>query len=248
MMKTLRICVMLVCGWALVGVQAQTMKPAKPEGATPKTAYYFDASVLDLQALVPPPPAVGSVANNEQLAELHKIEQARTPEQVAAAKADEENESLFAYDTVMGKGFNAEALPVTADLGVHVKNEQSVAGSTLKAEFKRPRPYQTDKTLHPVCGLTEEPNSYPSGHALTGYLEGLTLAEMVPEKRNEILARADDYARNRMVCGVHYPSDIEASRKVAYVVFGYMMATPRFQRDLAAAKAEVRAKLGVAAK
>ena len=247
-MKTLRICGMLMGACAFVGVQAQTMKPAKPANATPKTAYYVDVMVLDLPALVPPPPVVGSAANNEQLAELHKIEQTRTPEQVAAAKADEDNESLFAYDTVMGKGFNAEALPVTAELGAHVKNEQSVAGGALKAVFQRPRPYQTDKTLHPVCELTEAANSYPSGHALTGYLEGLTLAEIVPEKRNEILARADDYARNRLVCGVHYPSDIEASRKVAYVVFGYMMATPRFQRDLAAAKVETRTKLGFAAK
>jgi acid phosphatase (class A) len=247
-MKTLRVCVLLVCGWTLVGVQAQTIKPAKPAPATPKTAYYINVMVLDLPALVPPPPAVGSVANNEQLTELHKIEQTRTPEQVAAARADEANESLFAYDTVLGKGFNAEALPVTAELAAHVKNEQSVAGSELKAEFKRPRPYQTDKTLHPVCGLSDAPNSYPSGHALTGYLEGLTLAEIVPEKRNEILARADDYAHNRIVCGVHYPSDVEASRKVAYVVFGYMMATPRFQHDLAAARAETRAKLGLTAK
>jgi acid phosphatase (class A) len=76
----------------------------------------------------------------------------------------------------------------------------------------------------------------------------MTLAEMVPEKRTEILARADDYAHNRLVCGVHYPSDIEAGRRVAYVVFGYMMATPQFEHDLAAAKAEMRGKLGLAAK
>jgi acid phosphatase (class A) len=93
--------------------------------------------------------------------------------------------------------------------------------------------------------VTDVPNSYPSGHALTGYLEGLTLAEMVPEKRDEILVRADDYAHNRLVCGVHHASDVEASRRVAYVVFGYMLATPRFQSDLAAAKAETRAKLGL---
>jgi acid phosphatase (class A) len=109
-------------------------------------------------------------------------------------------------------------------------------------------PYQADSTLHPVCALTEAPNSYPSGHALTGYLEGFTLAELVPAKRTEILARADDYAHKRLVCGVHYPSDIEASRRVGYVVFGYMMATPQFQRDLAAARAEMQAKLGLAAK
>ena len=227
---------------------AQTMKPAKPAGAAPKTAYYIDPAVLDLAALVPDPPAMGSAVQKTELQQLHEIERTRTPEQVTAAKADENEEDLFAYKTVLGSGFNPEALPLTAELGTHVKNEQSVAGSALKVVFQRPRPYQTDKTLHPVCALTEAPNSYPSGHALTGYLEGLTLAEMVPEKRTEILARADGYAHNRLVCGVHYPSDIEASRRVAYVVFGYMMATPRFEHDLAAAKAEMRAKMGLAAK
>lgn len=232
---------------APVGVQAQTMKPAKP-AAAPKVAYYFDPMVLDLPDLIANPPAVDSPANNAELAVLHQIEATRTPGQIAAAKADEDEEDMFAYKTVLGAVFNPDALPITAELGVHVKNEQSVAGGALKAVFARPRPYQTDKTLHPVCALTEAPNSYPSGHALTGYLEGLTLAEIVPEKRVEILARADDYAHNRLVCGVHYPSDVEASRRVAYAVFGYMMATPRFQRDLSAAKSETRAKLGLATK
>jgi acid phosphatase (class A) len=100
--------------------------------------------------------------------------------------------------------------------------------------------------MHPVCALKTEHDSYPSGHGLTGYLEVFTLANIVPERRTEILARADDYARNRLVCGVRYASDVEASRGVAYVVFGYMLATPRFQRDLAAAREEMRAKVGLA--
>ena len=53
---------------------------------------------------------------------------------------------------------------------------------------------------------------------------------------------------SRVYNGVHYPSDIEASRRIAYVVFGYMMATPKFQQDLVAAKAEMRPKLGLAGK
>jgi acid phosphatase (class A) len=68
---------------------------------------------------------------------------------------------------------------------------------------------------------------------------------MVPEKRREILERADDYAHNRLVCGVHYPSDIAASRNAAYAVFGYMLGTPRFQMELAAARAETRKHLGL---
>jgi acid phosphatase (class A) len=221
------------------------MKPAKAAGAAPKTAYYIDAAALNLPALIADPPAVGSAVDKAELAELHRIERTRTAAQVAAAKADEGNESLFLYATVMGAGFNEEALPATAELGTHVKNEQSVAGTALKKVFARPRPYQEDKTLHPACAVTDVPNSYPSGHALTGYLEGLTLAEIVPEKRDAILARADEFAHNRLVCGVHHASDVEASRRVAYAVFGYMMATPKFQSDLAAARAETRAKLGL---
>ena len=244
-----RIVAVRVCAWALIAaswtMSAQTMKPAKPAGAAPKTPYYIDPAALDLPTLIPDPPAVDSAANKAELAELHRIEASRTPQQIAAAKADEAEEDLFLYTTVLGPAFNPASLPATAEVGEHVKNEQSVAGGALKSVFARPRPYQTDKTLHPVCALTEAANSYPSGHALTGYLEGLTLAEIVPEKRVEILARADDYAHNRLVCGVHYPSDLEASRKVAYVVFGYMLATPKFQHDLAAAKVETRTKLGL---
>ncbi len=247
-----RIVSVWVCGWVLVlasvSSSAQTIKSAKPAGAPPRVAYYIDPAVMELPALIPNPPAVDSVSNKAELAELHRIESTRTPAQVAAAKSDEAEEDMFAYKSVLGAGFTPDALPITAELGTHVKNEQSVAGGALKAVFARPRPYQTDKTLHPACALTEAPNSYPSGHALTGYLEGLTLAELLPNKRTEILARADDFAHNRLVCGVHYPSDVEASRKVAYVVFGYMLATPKFQHDLAAAKDELHAKLVAAAK
>jgi acid phosphatase (class A) len=171
---------------------------------------------------------------------LHRIEQARTPEQVTRAKEDDGEEDMFVFKTVFGPGFTAEALPMTAALGEHVKNEQSVLGNQLKHSYQRPRPYQTDTSLHPVCALKTEHDSYPSGHSLTGYLEAFTLADIVPERRTEILARADEYAHNRLVCGVHYPSDIEASRRVAYAVFGYMLATARFQRDLAAAREEMR--------
>jgi acid phosphatase (class A) len=160
---------------------------------------------------------------------------------------DEDEESIFSFSNVLGAGFTAKTLPITAELGEHVKNEQEVAGGTLKAYFQRPRPYQTDPTLHPVCAVKKVHDSYPSGHGLTGYLEAFTLVQLVPEKRAEILARAEDYAHNRLVCGVHYPSDEEASLRVANAVFGNMLANPKFQHDLEAAREELKAK-GLAAK
>lgn len=229
-----------------VGMRAQPQTPPTASQKPVKIAYYIDATVLDMTVLLPGPPTLGSSVNLAELAELHHIEQSRTSEQVAKAKADESEEDMFAFKTVFGSGFTAEALPVTAALGAHVKNEQSVVGGQLKRFYQRPRPYQTDATLHPVCTLKKEHDSYPSGHGLTGYLEAFTLAEIIPEKRAEILARADDYAHNRLVCGVHYSSDVEASRKVAYSIFGYMLAMPKFQRDLAASRDEMRGRLGLA--
>jgi acid phosphatase (class A) len=52
------------------------------------------------------------------------------------------------------------------------------------------------------------------------------LSKIVPEKRTEILARAEEYAHNQLVCGVHYPSDIEASRRIACMVLGYIRRRP----------------------
>jgi acid phosphatase (class A) len=223
---------------------AQTPDAHKPV-PQPRAAYYIDSKVLTLSPIVPPPPAQDSEAAKAELAELHRIEETRTPAQVAAAQADEKDESIFVFRTVLGENFRAEDLPLTAAFAAHVHGEESVVGNALKASFKRPRPYQLDSTLHPVCGTTEAPNSYPSGHSLSGYLAAFALIQIVPEKSREILDRADDYARNRMVCGVHYRSDTVASRDIAYAVFGYMMATPRFQIELAAARAETRRKLGL---
>jgi acid phosphatase (class A) len=220
-------------------------KAGELTSASAHAAYFIDMTVLDVRPLVPLPPAQESATTKEELAVIHGVERTRTAEQVAAAQADDKEEDIFSYRSVLGDGFTAEALPVTAALSAHVHNEESVIGSPLKSSFRRPRPYQYDNTLHPVCALNNEPTSYPSGHTLSGYLLAFTLTEIVPEKSQQILARADDYAHNRIVCGVHYPSDLEASHRIAYIVFGYMMASPRFQKELAAARVETRQHLGL---
>lgn len=242
MKKALLFCLIISIG-ATVRGQQPVGAAAKPVIKAPRAPYYIDPSMLNVRVLLMDPPAVGSTKNDAELAELHRIQDQRTPDEVARAKADDAEEDMFIFKTVFGPRFTPEILPITAELGQHVKNEQSVAGSILKHAFQRPRPYQVDGTLHPVCPTKSAHDSYPSGHSLTGYLEALTLIELVPERRDEILARADQYAYDREVCGVHYPSDTEASRRLAYAVFGYMLATPKFQRDLAEAREEIRVKL-----
>jgi acid phosphatase (class A) len=207
--------------------------------------YYIDPQVLHLDLILSPPPAAESAVTAAELTELHRIEAARTPAQVTQAQADDHDEDIFIFKSVLGPGFTAEALPATALLSAHVRKDESAAGSPLKDIYRRPRPYQADSTLHPVCTINPKPTSYPSGHSLSGYLLAFTLVQLVPEKRQQIFDRADEYVHNRMVCGVHYASDIEASRRVAYAIFGSMAASPNFQRDLAAAREETRSKLGL---
>lgn len=210
-----------------------------------KEPLLLDPAGLKLADMLPSPPAQNSATVKAELQELHQIEQSRTPAQVAAAQADEKQQNIFYLHTVMGDEFTAANLPLTAALSERVEREEPAATNPIKGLYLRPRPYQFDATLHPVCGTTIIPNSYPSGHGTVGYLEALLLLQMVPEKREAILARADDYAHNRLVCGVHYPSDIAASRSLAYAVFGALLETPEFEKDVVAARDETRKKLGL---
>ena len=209
--------------------------------------YYLGASALPLSPLILPAPAPNSQVTRDELAELHRIEASRTPAQVKAAQSDDGEEDIFVYRTVLGPFFEKANLPLTAAFQAHVLTEAVAASGTLKNSFLRARPYQIDATLHPVCPTISAPTSYPSGHSIVGYLMALTLTEMVPERQVELLARADDYAHNRMVCGVHYKSDTVASKPTSYAVFGELMRTPRFTEDLKAARQELRAKLKMGA-
>ena len=228
--------------------QTQHVDPAADksiQASSSHTAYFIDPLVINLLPILPPPPAQDSDITKAELVELHRIEKLRNPQQIAAAQADDKEQDIFIFKNVLGANFTAANLPLTVALSAHIHNDEGIASKPLKTSFARSRPFQADATLHPVCELSKEPNSYPSGHTLSGYLLAFTLVQLVPEKQEQILQRADDYAHNRLVCGVHYPSDVDTSRKMAYAMFGYMLASPRFQQQLAAAREETRLHLGL---
>jgi len=214
----------------------------------PHVPAFVPTNDFDALDMLPHPPAADSAQTKGELTTLHEIEDHRTPAEVTAAKADEDERDIFIFKTVMGEGFNAQALPLTALLSKHVEEDQQADSEPVKNKFDRVRPYNNDATLHPVCKLKKIPDSYPSGHSMTGYLMALTLASMIPEKRDAIFARADDYLHNRLVCGVHYPSDLQAGKEVAYALFGVMEDNPKFKAERAAAEAEIRKALNLPAR
>lgn len=227
------------CQAAVTAVQS----PAQPAQVVPVRAPHFlDPANLPLASLIPSPPSADSVEGKADLAEVHRIERTRTPAQVRAAQYDDTQEDIFIYSGVVGQGFNAQTLPLTFALSKHLRSDAGLIDNPLKLLYKRPRTYNFDHSLHPVCETNQE-MSYPSGHAINGYLYAFTLAELLPARHDAILNRADAYAHNRVVCGSHYPTDTEASRRVASFVFGALLVNPLFIAELEAARAELHQHL-----
>ena len=81
--------------------------------------------------------------------------------------------------------------------------------------------------------------AYPSGHATEGWTFGLVLAALIPERATAILRRGRIYGESRIVCGVHWASDVEAGRSTGAALFAALVGNPAFRADLERARAEL---------
>jgi len=90
--------------------------PAAPHVQAGNSGYYTRSAPLDLSGIIPMPPAQDSDTTKAELAELHQIQQSRSPAQVAAAQYDDQHENMFYLRTVMGKEFTPDHLPLLATL------------------------------------------------------------------------------------------------------------------------------------
>lgn len=203
---------------------------------------YVSPQEIELQRFLAPPPAVDSAAQRADLAAVLEIQRTRTAAQAEEALADQKV-SVFRFADVLGEKFAEEKLPKTAALARSACSDSSAVTGAAKKLWNRPRPYVTSVDVKPLVSNVTE-GSYPSGHATCGYLWAILLADMIPERRNELFARGARYGTNRIVGGVHYPTDAEAGRLSAAVIAAVMYLSPKFRSDFAAARAELRAALG----
>jgi acid phosphatase (class A) len=208
-------------------------------------AHCVDASILDLGRILPPPPAAGSAQERAELDELLRIQATRTPAEVDRAQKDAEV-SIFRFADALGNpsGFTRANLPLTLRLFHDVTVDESAVSSAAKREFARPRPFTVEPRLDPI--IARPPSaSYPSGHSTWAYVTALVLADMVPERRAQLLARADEFAHNRSVAGVHYPSDVEAGHLAGTTLAAMLFVCGPFEKEEAAARPELRKALGL---
>jgi acid phosphatase (class A) len=87
-------------------------------------------------------------------------------------------------------------------------------------------------------------SSYPSGHAAFGMACAVLLAEVVPEKRAELFARARQYGESRLILGAHFPSDVAAGQQAALLGAALVMQNASFERQFVEAQGALRRALG----
>lgn len=56
----------------------------------------------------------------------------------------------------------------------------------------------------------------------------MTLSTLMPQKTNDLMDRACVYALNRVICGHHWKSDIDASLLLAAGLFANIVSTEAF--------------------
>lgn len=233
---------LLLAGGLLVlggGAFAQTPLSAKPQ----QMLMILTPGEIDAKRLLPPPPAIGSAAEKAELAELREIQDHRTGGQFDQAVWDDAHEDWRLFVGVLGLKFDMSQLPATAKVLDEVMNDQEIAATGAKDVFKRPRPWKADPTIRGCAyKLTANPlTSYPSGHTIVGFSLGVVLADLMPDKADAILQRAQEYGYSRLVCGLHYRSDTVASQAMGTTLAVEMLHSPKMQVDLAAARDELKA-------
>lgn len=117
------------------------------------------------------------------------------------------------------------------------------AGSPGADSFGDSRPFQTipslraisgtdyfdhpaDSTVYnrgPVMNLTNSP-SFPSGHTTYGYTGAILLAMLVPDRYQQMIARAAEYGNDRIILGAHYAMDILGGRTLALYDMAHLLA------------------------
>jgi acid phosphatase (class A) len=236
-------------GTAATAAAAEPATP--PPAAVPEIApgipagYLHKEQYLDSLALVPAPPAKGSAAfAHDQAVREEAITLRGTPRwQQAISDADLHfPHAAGTFECALGIPVSQQATPRLYMLLQRSMVDAGLSTYGAKNHYNRTRPFALAKEAS--CTPDEEAalrkdGSYPSGHTTVGWAWALILAELAPDRANAILARGRTFGESRLVCNVHWQSDILEGRFMGAGTVARLHADSTFESDMAAAKAEI---------
>jgi acid phosphatase (class A) len=213
---------------------AQMAQPGQPVQSS--HLHYLANGKPDAIALLAPPPLPDSPEQDADMAEVKAVYHAATSDEIAAAYS-EKKFSIFNFTPAIGEFFQPDKFPKTEEFFHRVQKDAEAVTDNAKDYWKRPRPYVVDPDL--ANGKLETSFSYPSGHSTESMVLALALADLFPDKRDAIIAKARSIGWHRVQTARHYPTDIYAGRVLAQAIVRQMKKSDAFQKDFAEAQAEI---------
>ena len=190
---------------------------------------------IDWVALVGDYPRAGSEGQVGDTAILLWLQRTRTPEDILRAEGEVfPGPGLFSG--VVGADLDSRRFPLTRALLAAVAGDLRGPMGITKQHFARPRPYAEDLRIKPAVAL-DTSYAYPSGHSGWGMVTAAVLADLVPARREGILARGRQVGYDRVLAGVHHPSDVVAGQRLGEVMAAAWLASPDRRRQVEAARA-----------
>lgn len=235
--SAIALCLLLSTGEA----QAQT-----------KSGYLAKTDLPAIMDWVPAPPATGSIREAADLDAYLASRALVTEPRGATATADNvyaPKDVILRFRDALGFDLNDQNAPRLVAVMDRVMLDEEATLAPMKQPVTsggRIRPYVRFASLaacpHGVddskYGLAKS-GSYPSGHALLSWTWALLLAEAVPSRSNQLMTEGYQFGESRLVCGFHFPSDLEAGRYVASALVARLHADTAFARDWDRAKREI---------
>ncbi len=199
----------------------------------------------DSLALLPAPPAAGSAEAAADLAVHRSTRALRDTPRWALANADDNLKFPKAAE-VFGCALD---LPIsqqaTPHLNMLLRRSLLDAGLSTygaKDHHKRQRPFVAlqEGTCAPASeAALRNDGSYPSGHAAVGWAWALLLAGIAPDKADAVLQRGHAFGQSRVICGVHWQSDVDNGRLMGAAAVARLQSDTTFQAQAALARQEI---------
>ncbi|PKN20097.1 MAG: acid phosphatase [Deltaproteobacteria bacterium HGW-Deltaproteobacteria-6] len=195
--------------------------------------------------LLPAPPAEGSAAfaaDQDAFATTRSL--INTPRWTQAIKDAHLNfpEAPQAFSCALNAPITRDAMPNLYMLMHRSWTDAIVATLAAKNHYKRIRPFVVNKQASCTPDWDEKMSkdgSYPSGHTSIGWTWALILAEIDPDRADAVLSRGYAFGQSRVVCGVHWPSDVTAGRIIGAAVVAKLHSDPAFRAQMDATKKEL---------
>ena len=233
----------LVIACALFAAPACASTP--PSQATAPAAWLDQATIQSLADSVPAAPVEGSAAAQADIAASDWLRALENTDRWMLATRHAELRPALAlahFDCALGFRVTAEDSPRLVSILERVMHDANEAAELAKTRTLRPRPVAVDPQ-RPACQVVSPAGraspSYPSGSAAVGAAYGEVFAALVPDHAADATRIGHEIAVSRMVCGMHYPSDVAEGERLGKATFARITAIPAFATDAVIAREEI---------